>query len=376
VTERIAIRSLDLFYVRPRWQFLRVTTDAGVEGWSEAVLEGNVRAVRGAVESLSEYLVGKDPRTVAHHWMRMYTGNFYPGGSVLTSAISAVDIALWDIKGKLLGVPAYELLGGPVRAAVPVYCHIGGRNADELVADALAAVAEGFTMVKTSITGPAPRLATRSYVDGEIERFYRLRDALGASCEFAIDFHGRATPALSVTLARELEGAHPLFIEEPCLPENVVAMRDIKASTSIPIATGERLFTRWGFRDAIEARIADVYQPDVCHAGGISELTKIAAMADAHYAQIAPHNPLGPVALAASLQVDCICENILAQELVRDLGADLLTEPFELSDGMIAAPLGPGLGVSVNLEAVEALGHDGSWRSPELSYADGSVAAW
>ncbi len=374
--ERVTVRSLELYYVRPRWQFLRVTTDVGVDGWSEAVVEGNVRAVRGAVESLADYLVGQDPRDVGYHWTRMYTDNFYKNGPVLTSAISAIDIALWDIKGKLLGVPVYELLGGPVRTHVPVYCHVGGDTVDELVASTRAAMDAGFSMVKTSITAPAPRLPTRRYVDGEVERFYGLRDAVGPSCEFGIDFHGRATPALSLTLCRELEGAHPIFVEEPCLPENIDAMKDIKASTTIPIATGERLFTRWGFRGAIEARIADVYQPDVCHAGGISELVKIAAMADAHYAQIAPHNPLGPIALAASLQVDCTCDNLLAQELIRDLGAGLIDNPFELKDGTIAAPTGPGLGISVNLEEVKARQHDGSWKSPSLSYSDGSVANW
>ena len=177
-------------------------------------------------------------------------------------------------------------------------------------------------------------------------------------------------------MVKELEGAHPLFIEEPCLPENIEAMREIKASTTLPIATGERLFTRWGFRPAIEARIADVYQPDVCHAGGISELTKIAAMADAHYAQIAPHNPLGPVALAASLQVDCVCDNVLAQELIRSLGAELLETPFELVDGRIPAPKRPGLGISLNVEALESLRDEGTWRTPHLTYDDGSVAPW
>ncbi len=374
--ERVTIRSLDLYYLRPRWQLLRVQTDAGIDGWSEAVLEGNLRAVRGAVETLADYLVGQDPRAVARHWTRMYTDNFYRGGPVLTSAISAVDIALWDIKGKLLDVPVYELFGGPVREAVPVYCHVRGETVDELVADAQHAIAEGFRILKTGLSFPAPRLPTRAYVDGEVERFSRLREAIGSTCEFAIDFHGRATPALSLTLVRELEATHPLFIEEPCLPENIEAMREIKASTTVPIATGERLFTRWGFRPAIEARIADVYQPDVCHAGGISELTKIAAMADAQYAQVAPHNPLGPVALAASLQVDCICDNVLAQELVRSLGEELLERPFELVEGMIPAPLGPGLGVEVDLEALEALRDDGTWRTPSTSHPDGSVAPW
>ncbi|HTX00868.1 MAG TPA: galactonate dehydratase [Acidimicrobiales bacterium] len=376
MAERVLIRSLDLYYLRPRWQLLRVSTDAGVDGWSEAVLEGNLQAVRGAVEVLADYLVGKDARAVSHHWTRMYSDNFYRGGPVLTSAISAVDIALWDIKGKLLGVPVYELFGGPVRDAVPVYCHINGDTAEELIADARGAIEAGFRILKTGLAAPAPRLPERAYVEREVERFYRLREAIGSSYEFAIDFHGRATPALSMTLTRELEGAHPFFVEEPCLPENVEAMREVKAATTLPIATGERLYTRWGFRPAIEARIADVYQPDVCHAGGISELTKIAVMADAHYAQIAPHNPLGPVALAASLQVDCACENILAQELVRSLGAGLLKQPFELVEGMIPAPQGPGLGVEVDLEALEELRDEGSWRTPTLSYPDGSVAPW
>jgi galactonate dehydratase len=325
---------------------------------------------------LAGYLIGKDPRAVAHHWTRMYTDNFYRGGPVLTSAISAVDIALWDIKGKLLGAPAYELLGGPVRSAVPVYCHIGGETTEELVADARSAIDAGFRLMKTGLSAPAPRLPMRSYVDAEVARFHSLREAIGTSYEFAIDFHGRATPALALTLARELESAHPWFIEEPCLPENVQAMRDIKTSTTIPVATGERLFTHWGFREAIEARVADVYQPDVCHAGGISELLKIATLADAYYAQVAPHNPLGPVALAASLQVDCLCENLAAQELVRDLGGELLEEPFSLTDGMIPAPTGPGLGIRVNLDRVKALEHDGDWRTPALSYPDGSVAPW
>lgn len=372
----VVISSVELFYVRPRWQFLRITTSEGTEGWSEAILEGNARAVRGAVETLADYLVGKDPRAITHHWHRMYTDNFYRGGPVLVSAISAIDIALWDIKGKLLGVPIFELLGGAVRSAVPVYCHVGGETADDLAEDARAAVREGFKIVKTGLRGPAPRLATSQYIDGEVERFGKLRAALGSACEFAIDFHGRATPALSRVLIHELEQFRPLFIEEPCLPENATALVDIRSATTIPIATGERLFTRWGFREAIELRVADVYQPDVCHAGGISELVKIAAQAEIYYAQIAPHNPLGPIALAASLQVDCACENILAQELVRDLGTTLLERSFELSDGMIVPSGDPGLGITVNVEAVKAAEYSGDWSTPQLSYDDGSVAAW
>jgi galactonate dehydratase len=388
MSNELSIRAVDIFYGPrrdlggsygpPRWQFLRIATDAGVDGWSEAVLEGNPGAVRGALGELSEYLIGKDPRAIGHHWSRMYTDNFYRGGPVLVSAISAVDNALWDIKGKVLGVPTYELLGGPVRSAVPVYCHIGGTTGSELAEDALRAASQGFTVFKTVLSGPAPRLGEVRFVDSEVARFHQLREAIGPDYEFAIDFHGRASPALSRVLLAELESCRPLFVEEPCLPENVVAMKELRASTSIPIATGERLFTKWGFREAIEQRIADVYQPDVCHAGGISELVKIAAMADAHYATIAPHNPLGPVALAASLQVDCVCENALIQELVRDLGEGLIEEPFRVVDGMIAAPAGPGLGVTVNLDALRPASaeDDWTWPIPPLSYRDGSVAPW
>lgn len=386
MSDSVTITDLEFYFVRPRWQLLRIMTSEGVDGWSEAILEGNLQAVRGAVEVLRDYLIGKDPRHVGRHWQRMYTDNFYRGGPVLTSAISAIDIALWDIKGKLLGAPIYELLGGPLRERVSVYCHIRGETTDELIADARSAIAAGFRMFKTGlgqlerVAGglgmQVPRVPTRSYIDAEVERFCALREAIGNEYEFAIDFHGRATPTVSKVLIQELVPSHPAFIEEPCLPENVMAMAEIREASLIPIATGERLFTRWGFREAIERRAADIYQPDVCHAGGISELVKIAAMADTHFAQMAPHNPLGPVALAASLQVDCACENVYSQELIRDLGAGLLERPFILVDGMIEAPRDAGLGVSVNLDAVREAGHDGSWRTPSLVYPDGSVAPW
>lgn len=373
---KVAITKIECFYVKPRWQFLKVSTDVGVSGWAEAVLEGKLVTVRAAIDELSSYLVGQDPRKIEYHWRRMYTDNFYRGGPILTSALSALDIALWDIKGKLLGAPVHELLGGPVRDAVAVYCHIGGNTPDELIESARGAIAKGYRTFKTGLNGPAPRLGVRAYIEAEVERFFALREALGPDYEFAIDFHGRATPALARTLLKELEGSHPLFVEEPCLPENVEAMAELRRVTPIPIATGERLFTRWGFQNAMASRVADVYQPDVCHAGGISELVKIGTIADAQFAHIAPHNPLGPVALAASLQVDCVVDNFVAQELVGDLGESLLAQPFELKEGMIARPTGPGLGVGVNEEAVVASSFDGRWRHPELSHSDGSVASW
>lgn len=372
----VTITKIECFYVQPRWQFLKVSTDAGVSGWSEAVLEGKLLTVRAALDELSDYLVGQDPRRIDYHWRRMYTDNFYRGGPILTSALSAVDIALWDIKGKLLEAPVHELLGGPVRDAVAVYCHIGGNTPTELVDSARAAMGKGFRIFKTGLNGPAPRLGERAFVDAEMERFFALREALGRDYEFAIDFHGRATPALARVLLKELEGCHPLFVEEPCLPENVEAMAELRRATPIAIATGERLFTRWGFKAPMESGVADIYQPDVCHAGGISELVKIGAMADVQFAQLAPHNPLGPVALAASLQVDCVVDNFVSQELVGDLGASLLAQPFTLRDGMIPRPTGPGLGVEVNEDAIVASGFDGRWRHPELSYGDGSVASW
>ncbi len=371
----LRITAVETFRISDRFLLVKVSTDAGIAGWGEPILESRAETVEAAVRELADLLIG-EPMQIGRLWQRMHKSGFYRGGPILGSAVAGLDQALWDVLGKALRVPVHVLLGGPVRDVLPLYAPANGADDDALVDRVQKLCDAGYRTVKTAPEGPREFLETPTRLHATMRRWERLAEAIGPDRTFAIDFHGRATPALSRALIKELEPTRPAFIEEPCLPENVDAMAEIKASTTVPIATGERLFTRWGFRDAIERRIADIYQPDVCHAGGISELVKIATMADCHFTQIAPHNPLGPIALAASLQVDCACGNLFAQELIGDLGADLLTTPFEMIDGMIPAPSGPGLGIEINLEALEAARGDGGWRTPALSYEDGSVAAW
>ena len=372
----IRIRDSEVYRIKPRWQLLCIRTTGDVCGWSELVLETKLDTVKAALGELRDYLLGKDPRHINLHWQRIYTDSFYRGGPILVSALSAVDIALWDISARLLGVPIYQLLGGALRHKVHVYCHIAGDTPEDLVKDAKTAIGQGFTAFKTTIAAPAPYLPDREYVDAEVAKLAAVHEAVGGSYKLALDFHGRASPTLSRTLIQELAPYHPWFVEEIRLPDNVLPMAELRHHTTVPIATGERLFTKWGFRDLIERQVADVYQPDVCHAGGISELVRIASMADAYYAAIAPHNPLGPLALAASLQVDAVVGNFLTQELVRGLGRPITTEDFRLSDGYIDLPIGPGLGVEVDEEAVRAASTTASFRNPETSYPDGSVANW
>lgn len=369
------ITRLRYFYVKPRWQVLAIDTDEGITGYSEAVLEGRVQTVRQALKEAEEYLVGRDPRPIERHWQHLYRSTFYRGGPILTSALSAVDMALWDILGKHLNAPVHVLLGGPVRDRVRLYRGIGGDTPEAMAKSAKAAVAAGFTMVKTSLPGPVPLVPGAAWVDRQVALVAALKEALGTSADFALDFHGRFTPAASLVTIGAIAEFRPLFIEEPVLPENVDALAEITRKSPIPIATGERLFTRWGFREPIERGLAHVYQPDLCHAGGISEGRRIAALAETYYAAIAPHNPLGPVALAAALQLDAAIPNFLAQEHA-DLGERYLVRPFVLEDGHLSLPSGPGLGVEVNEAALAEGANDGEWHNPTYEYPDGSLADW
>jgi galactonate dehydratase len=294
---------------------------------------------------------------------------------VLCSALSGIEQAMWDIQGKALGVPVHALLGGAVRDRVRVYAHVGGRDADAYVESGQRRLAEGFTVLKTSPFPAVRFVESAAFVDAAVARVGALREAVGDEVDIAIDFHGRVSPPMAVRLARALEPLHPMFIEEPCLPENVDALVTVARSTSIPVATGERLFTRWGFREVLEKRAAAILQPDVSHAGGILETRKIAAMAEAYYATIAPHCPLGPIALAACLQVDACTPNFLCQEQV-SLGAGYLEEPFAVTDGHITVPTAPGLGVEVDEDALPGHAYDGGHENPRLWHDDGSLADW
>lgn len=368
----LKVTRLETFLVKPRWLFLKVHTNAGITGLGEPLLEGRALTCATAVKEIEPYLIGKDPRAVAHHWQAIYRHAFYRGGPILTSALSGIDMALWDIKGKALGVPVYELLGGPTRNRVRVYAH--ARDPQRIK----EALGQGFTAFKT---GPARRRGFPRHIEtpGEVryasEKFAEMRALVGDEVDIGVDFHGAISPAHAKMLIKALEPHHPMFIEEPCQAQNHEVMAEIARSTHLPIATGERVFTKWGFREVLEKQAATILQPDLCHAGGITECRLIAGMAEAYYATIAPHNPMGPISLAAGVQLAASIPNFLIQEQV-SLGEGYLKQPFRVREGYLDLPRGPGLGIELDENAMaDKIGHD--WRNRE-SYDDddGSVADW
>lgn len=369
--DKLRITKLEMFLVKPRWLFLKIHTNAGITGLGEPVTEGRALTCKQAVEEVAPYLVGKDPRAVGHHWQAIYRHAFYRGGPILTSALSGIDQALWDIKGKALGVPVYELLGGPTRNRVRVYSH--ARTPEAIQAD----LKRGFTAFKT---GPAKRRPAR-YVESPAEvayaaeKFAELRKAAGPDSDIGIDFHGAISPAHAKMLIKAYEPYTPMFIEEPCQAQNHDVMAEIARGTHLPIATGERVFTKWGFREVLEKKAATILQPDLCHAGGITEVRLIAGMAEAYYASIAPHNPLGPISLASGVQIAASIPNFLIQEQV-SLGEGYIKNPFKVKEGYLELPTAPGLGIELDENAMaDKIGHD--WRNQESYDADdGSVVDW
>jgi galactonate dehydratase len=368
----LKVTKLETLLVQPRWLFLKVHTDAGIVGLGEPVVEGRAETVATAVKEIEPYLIGKDPRQITHHWQAIYRHAFYRGGPVLTSALSGIDTALWDIKGKLLGVPVYELLGGPTRSKVRLYQHV------KTSADIRKGIAAGFTAFKTN---PQFRRKYPRYIESPaqvayaVEQFAALRKAAGDEIDIAIDFHGMVSPALAKVLIKQIEPLNPMFVEEPINCQNHDLMAEIARGTHLPIATGERVFTKWGFREVLEMKAATVLQPDLCHAGGITECRLIAGIAESYYATIAPHNPLGPISLAAGLQLAGSIPNFLCQEH-RTLGEGYLKHPFVMKDGFVDLPKRPGLGIELDDDAVkEKVDH--KWRSTESYDADdGSVVDW
>ncbi|GAA2226784.1 galactonate dehydratase [Herbiconiux moechotypicola] len=379
------ITRIETFLVPPRWLFVRIETSDGVVGWGEPVVEGRAETVRTAVEQLSELLIGRDPMRIEDHWQVMTKGSFYRGGAILSSAVAGLDQALWDIQGKALGVPVHVLLGGPVRDRVRVYGWIGGDEPDE-VADAVAArMEQGLTAVKMNASGRLAKLAPLRELDGIVSRVASAREVLGDTGDVGVDFHGRVTLPDARRLFPELEPLRPLFVEEPIVPENSHLLRALVDSTSIPIATGERLYSRQEFLPVLESGVA-IIQPDLSHAGGISEVRRIAAMAEAFDVLLAPHCPLGPIALAASLQIAFAAPNHVIQEHsigihynddgeVLDYVTD--TSVFDFGTGSIERLTAPGLGIEVDEKAVRDASLRGhAWRGPVWRHADGSFAEW
>ncbi|KOX94007.1 galactonate dehydratase [Haloarcula rubripromontorii] len=380
------ITDYDLYEVPPRWLFLRLETSDGTVGWGEPVVEGRARTVRTAVEELLDtYLLGKDPMRIEDHWQTMYRGGFYRGGPVLMSAIAGIDQALWDIKGKHHDMPVYELLGGKARDRMRVYQWVGGDRPEGVADAAREKVDEGFTALKMNATAEMRRVDSPSAVQAAEDRLAAVREAVGNDIDIGVDFHGRVSKSMARRLAKALEPYDPMFIEEPVLPEHNDALPQLASHTTNPIATGERMFSRWDFKEVFEDGCVDVIQPDLSHAGGITEVKKIASMAEAYDVAMAPHCPLGPIALAACLQVDACSPNALIQEQSLDIHyngtsdvLDYLKDPsvFQYHDGYVDLPEGPGLGIDIDHSYVRMQAGEVDWHNPVWRHDDGSVAEW
>jgi len=376
----------ELFEIPPFWLFLRLETSNGLVGWGESTLEGSTKPVIAAVEQLmNRHVLGSDSERIEDTWQVMYRGGFYRGGPILMSAIAGIDQALWDLKGKRFGAPVYELLGGPTRDRLRIYQWVGGDRPEDVADEASARVADGFTALKMNATEELRRVDDPASVEAAADRLAAVREAVGPEVDVAVDFHGRASKAMAKRLAAALDPHDPFFIEEPVLPEHNDALPAIAAHTSAPIATGERMYARSDFKRLLAEGAVDVIQPDLSHAGGITEVHKIAAMADAYDVALAPHCPLGPIALAACVQVDAVAPNALIQEQSLGIhyneGTDELAyladqSVFEYEEGYVDLPDDPGLGIEIDEEVVRERADSPDWHNPVWRHDDGSVAEW
>ncbi|MFZ6776047.1 galactonate dehydratase [Undibacterium sp. Ji83W] len=380
------ITKLTTYRVPPRWMLLKIETDEGIVGWGEPVIEGRARTVETAVQEFAHYLIGQDPARINDLWQVMYRGSFYRGGAILMSAMAGIDQALWDIKGKALGVPVYQLLGGLVRDRMKTYSWVGGDRPADVIADIHRLREAGFDTFKMNGTEEFGIIDSAAAVDAAVGRIAEIRGAFGNQIEFGIDFHGRVAAPMAKVLLRALEPYRPLFVEEPVLAEQAEYYPRLAESTSIPLAAGERMYSRFEFKRVFQEGGIAIVQPDLSHAGGISECHKIAAMAEAYDIALAPHCPLGPIALAACLQLDFVAHNAVLQEQSMGIhynkDAELLDyvinrEDLRITDGYIAALPKPGLGVEIDEERVkEASLRAPDWRNPLWRHPDGSVAEW
>lgn len=380
------ITTINTYLVRPRWCFVEIKTDDGFTGWGEAVIEGKASTVAACVKEMEEYIIGKDPTYIEDIWNLLYRAAFYRGGPIIMSAISGIDQALWDIKGKVFNTPVHNLLGGKCRDKIKVYSWIGGDRPDDVAKAAKAKQEEGFSAIKMNATEELQIVDTYDKIDAVLERVASIRSACGKKFGIAIDFHGRVHKPMAKVLAKKLEEFDPMFIEEPVLCEHMEEFIEIARATAIPIATGERLFSKYDFKRLLTAGGVSIIQPDLSHAGGITEVRKIAAMAEAYDIALAPHCPLGPVALSACLQVDAVSYNAYIQEqsmgIHYNVGKTVLDyvnnkEDFEFVDGYVKMPDKAGLGVEVNKDLlIEENKTPHSWKNPVWRHADGSIAEW
>jgi galactonate dehydratase len=378
------IAKIEQFFPLKRVRLVKITTDTGIEGWGETTLEGKPKSVHAAVEELAEYLLGRDPLRIEHHWQHIYRSAFFRGGNVLMTALSGIDQALWDIAGKFYGVPVYQLLGGAVRDRIRVYAHWGISDlSDEGLEKARSRLdwllKEGhYSALKAGPGGKWRAHEPPAVIDAFVQRAYLMREWVGPDVEIAFDFHGKMTPALAVEICHEIKGMRPMFVEEPIPQENVDALKLVSSKVPFPIATGERLLTRWGFREVFEKNAVAYIQPDTSHCGGITELKKIANMAEVYYMHILPHCAIGPVAFTASMHVDAAVPNFLAQEQIdQGLGHGLFMEPWKVVNGHIELPTKPGLGFEVDEQALVQQAAYSEELGGEFYYeSDNSVADW
>lgn len=381
------ITKLEVIKVKPRWMFLKMYTDTDIVGLGEPVLEGHCTAVEAVIKEFEEYLIGKDPMMTEHHVQALYRGGFYRGGPLMLSAISGIEQAMWDIKGKYYNCPVYEMLGGRCRDKIRMYTHIKRTGAagefpvEEMLSIAGERLKEGYTALKYSVIPPVKAVENPENIEKHVMRFAKVREKIGNGIDLAVDFHGRVSPAAANVLIERLKPYSPMFIEEPCLPENVDCMVNIARKTTVPIAAGERLFGKWQYRELIEKQAVSIIQPDICHVGGIYEGRKLAAMIEMYYGSVAPHNPLGPISLASCIQLDACIPNFLVQEHPgnpdkSDLGVGYIKEPFVIEDGYIKVPTKPGLGIELDEEDLKDKIYDGKWTTPRQYYEDGSIADW
>jgi galactonate dehydratase len=374
----VKIQKIEQFRPRRRCQLVKITTDTGLEGWGETTLEGKLDSAWAAVEELSGYLTGKDPLRIEHHWQHIYRGAFYRGGNVLMTALSGIEQALWDIAGKHYGVPVFMLLGGNTRDRIKVYAWWSIYDDHEAARQRLEMLLQrGYKAFKGDPGGKFHAHESPKYIDEFVANAYLMRDWVGPDVELGFDFHGKMTPALAIEICREIEGMHPMFVEEPVPQENVDALALVARATRIPIATGERLLTRWGFREVIEKQAAAYLQPDLSHAGGILETRKIAAMAEVYYMHLMPHCAIGPVAFSACLHLDACIPNFLIQEQGDGcLGDGLLKQEWRVKNGYIELPTQPGLGIEID-ETEASLRFEGNFELDIWFHDDdGSVADW
>ncbi|RPD54910.1 enolase C-terminal domain-like protein [Lentinus tigrinus ALCF2SS1-7] len=380
------IAKIEVFRLPPRWVFVRVESEQGVVGWGEGTLEGHTEAIEGAYQDLAERFIGWDADQIQNIWQHAYRSRFYRGGPVLMSALSGLDIALWDIKGKRLGVPIWQLLGGKVRDRVKVYGWIGGDKPADVADGAAARRAQGFTAVKMNGTDGLDWIDSPALLQDTVAR---VKEVKATGVDVGIDFHGRVHKGMAKQLARMLEPLQPMFIEEPLLPTQPEEIADLSRMVSTPIALGERLFSRYDFRPYLERRAIDIAQPDVAHCGGISELHRLASYTETYDVSFAPHCPLGPIALAACMQVDLTAPNFFIQEMSLQMhyneGADLLTylvDPlvFEIKNGYVPALTGPGLGIEINEDLVREMAakyaDEKAWRNAVWTGPDGALQEW